>query len=321
MKIELWGVRGSLPTPLTNNEYTARLSEILLLAVKKGVTTDTVESFIANLPLRLGTVFGGNTTCITVTSSSGRMYIIDAGTGIRPLGDHLMESGAGASGARIDMFFTHTHWDHVQGLPFFKPFYIQGNVFHFYSPMQDLHQRLSYQQTFRFFPREFDNTDSEKHFHTMKIFEPVEPEPGLLIDHMPLKHPGGSCAYRFRENGRTFIFSTDVEIRGNTIENYTPEYDDFFRGADLLIVDSQYTLDEAFLKFDWGHTAYTMAVNCGIRWNVKKLVLTHHEPSNADDKLEHMFHDAQEHLNGYSTNTKIRLPELFMATEGTIFDM
>ncbi len=321
MKIELWGVRGSLPTPLTNKEYQARITHILTQAVKKNIGIHDIGPFIESLPLHEKTVFGGNTTCVTVTSDSGRMYIIDAGTGIRPLGDMLMASEAGRGEAVLEIFLTHTHWDHIQGLPFFKPFYIKGNTLKFYSPMKNLYERFCHQQQFNFFPREFDNTDSTKEFHIMKINHPIEPEPGLLIDNMPLKHPGGSSAYRFRQNGKTFIFSTDVEIRGNTVEKFTPEYDDFFRNADLLILDSQYTLDEAFLKFDWGHTSYTMAVNCGIRWNIKDLVLTHHEPSYSDEKLAEMYGKACEHKKEYAHHGDLIPPVIHIATEGTIFDI
>jgi ribonuclease BN (tRNA processing enzyme) len=188
-------------------------------------------------------------------------------------------------------------------------------MLNFYSPYRDLENRLIAQQAdFRFFPAPFEKTASSKAFHLMTPGTPLIFEDDLHIDCYPLKHPGGSYAYRFKQDGKTFIFATDVEFTGETFEKFGTETD-FFMNADLLIIDSQYTLDESFLKFDWGHTAYTAAVNCGIRWNVKKLVLTHHEPSYSDTKLAEIHREAIEHRDAMKTDT----PEVLMAVEGTIF--
>jgi phosphoribosyl 1,2-cyclic phosphodiesterase len=321
MKIELWGVRGSLPTPLTNQEYQSRVRDVLNRAIQLNVREDQIDDFLDSLPIYESHLFGGNTTCVTVTTNSGQLYILDAGTGIRPLGDKLLEEKKALGDGILNILLTHTHWDHIQGLPFFKPLYIEGNTINFYSQMKDLQERLDYQQKFRFFPVEFNKTASTKFFTQLKGEEVIEADDGLQIDMMPLKHPGGSCAYRFRQQGKTFIFCTDVEIEGSTVESYTPEYDSFFSEADLLIIDSQYTLDEAFLKFDWGHTSYTMAVNCGIRWNVNKLVLTHHEPSYDDQKLAEIYSLAVNHKKEHAVHSGSNPPEIIMAVEGQTFEL
>ncbi|HRX16191.1 MAG TPA: MBL fold metallo-hydrolase [Spirochaetota bacterium] len=321
MKIELWGVRGSLPTPLTNNEYQLRVRSIIEATLKNGSSDATIDDIIGLLPPHVSTLYGGNTTCVTVTSKKGNLVILDAGTGLLPLGDKLITREAGEGRLTANFFFTHTHWDHIQGLPFFKPLYIKGNRFIFNSPIKDLQERLNYQQKFKFFPREFDDTDSIKEFNQLKANESYKVDDSLIVDFIPLRHPGGSFAYRFREGEKNFIFSTDVEFRGNAVESFTPDHGDFFCAADLLILDSQYTLDEAFAKFDWGHTSYSMAVNCGINWKVKKLVLTHHEPSYSDEKLASIYHDAKEHMDASAKAAQIEVPELFLATEGMVFDI
>lgn len=314
MKIKLWGVRGSLPTPLSNREYRTKLKHILRKAVVYGLKAEEeIDHFIMNLPDHLGYTYGGNTTCVSVTSNNGNIFIFDCGTGIRNLGEELLTGSTGNSDTPIKIFITHTHWDHIQGLPFFKPIYIPGYTLDFYSPNEDIEDRLVKQMDFPFFPASLHSTASAKNYYTIKPGEEYTFD-DIIIDCFPLKHPGGSYAYRVRENGKTFIFCTDVEITGETLEQLG-NHSDFFLDADLMILDSQYTLDESFMKFTWGHTCYTVAVNCGVRWNVRNLVLTHHEPAYSDYTLKEIHQSALEHRNELRTKS----PNIYMAREGMSF--
>ncbi len=225
MKVKLWGVRGSLATPLTNNEYQIRINDIL---ERFSSNSKSIPEFIENLPNDLKYIYGGNTTCITVTSEKGNTYIVDAGTGIRPLGDELINNPNNRGNGVFNIFITHTHWDHIQGLPFFKPIYIPGNKLNFYSPIPDLHERFIYQQKFKFFPKEFDETLSAKEFHLLKLGGTTTFDDGMIIEYYPLYHPGASFAYKFTENGKSFIFATDVEITGLHIEQKNDNMNKFF---------------------------------------------------------------------------------------------
>jgi ribonuclease BN (tRNA processing enzyme) len=138
----------------------------------------------------------------------------------------------------------------------------------------------------------------------------------MKISFTPLKHPGGSHAYKFQEGGKTFIFATDCEFTGNDME-LIRNMSSFFNGADVLVIDSQYTLDESFNKFDWGHTAYTMAVNCATIWNIETLFLTHHEPAYTDKKVYGILDEAIEHKRHLGGSPL----EIKLAREGYILDL
>lgn len=312
MIIKLYGVRGSLPAPLLNRDLRSRLRQILRLAVERQLNAvDRIDPFLDDLPDYLGFTTGGDTTCITVRRNE-ELFIVDAGTGLRVLGDELLPGPAGQGKAVLHILFTHTHWDHIHGLPFFKPLYIPGNEIHFYSPLPDLEERLAYQTDERFFPMPFHRTASTKFFH--RLDGELEIRPGLLVDTHPLKHPGGSFAYRFREAGRKFIFATDVEFNGDDLLDRN-DHLNFFSEADLLILDAQYTLDESFMKIDWGHTSFSMAVNCAVHWKVKNLVLTHHEPAYNDRRIYENYENAIEHRRILKQDR----PRIYLAREGTVY--
>ncbi len=319
MLVKLWGVRGSIATPLRNAEYREKLQGVLRSAIDAGLGAGSdIDAFIDRLPASLGRVYGGDTTCVTVnTRAQDPILIVDCGTGARALGDELMNGPCGRGEGEVFFFFTHTHWDHIQGLPFFKPLYIPGNVIHFCSPIENLESRLVRQQIDMFFPMPFEATASRKYFYTLKESAPFEARDGSMVDFFPLKHPGGSFAYRFRQGNKRFIFATDAEFTGQDLERKDDQYE-FFEDADLLVMDAQYTLDDHFTKFDWGHTSVTMAVNCAVRWRVKNLALTHHEPSYTDARLLDNLSVALDHLSALGVKSG---PRIVMAREGMQFQL
>ncbi|TGK12496.1 MBL fold metallo-hydrolase [Leptospira fletcheri] len=316
MEIRLYGVRGSIPSPMGTPEYREKILTILKMAESSGGRAfSSSASWLDSLPGYLRGVTGGNTTCLSVRSSEGALVLIDMGTGARILGDEMIQEEFGKGKGECSVFFTHTHWDHIQGIPFFKPLYIPGNKFLLYSSLRDFKDRLESQQDPRFFPVSFDRFSNQCDFRLLSRGEAVRIG-GMKVEWLPLKHPGGSTAYKFTEGGKSFIFATDAEYTGEDLPLIS-EQKPFFQGADLLIMDSQYTLDESFQKFDWGHTSYTMAVNCAAGWEVKTLALTHHEPAYSDEILGIILDDAKTHAE----NLGAKDLNIVLASEGLKFEL
>jgi phosphoribosyl 1,2-cyclic phosphodiesterase len=214
--------------------------------------------------------------------------VIDAGTGLRALGNALMARGKMTGKDEMAFFFTHSHWDHIQGLMFFVPVFIPGNKLHFYSCFADIEARLRYQMVTTHFPLTFDELNCEKTFHHFAETESVDVY-GLTASAKAVRHPGGCYSYKFRQaNGKTFIFCSDAEFNLETLEDIGP-YIDYFFGADVLVFDTQYTFEESLQKIDWGHSSAAIATDIAIKSEVKKLVLYHHDPSYDDAKMDNVL--------------------------------
>ena len=285
MHIKLWGVRGSLPTPMSADDYREGVVRILDRAKKRWEKQPSLDSgeVFNKLPEELKRPIGGNTTCLEVAHDN-TLLIFDMGSGARRLGIDLLKKKFSGD---IHVLITHTHWDHIQGWPFFVPGFIPGNKIHFYSAFSDLEKRLVEQQEFQFFPVGFNEMASKKEFHHFKNPEEFNIGPFTIQTHA-LHHPGGSTAYRIQAGGKTLIFATDTEFYGENLKKDIAGADAFFHGADILLMDAQYTFEEASTKVGWGHTSARVAIECAIAWDVKKIILTHHEPAYNDQKIHEL---------------------------------
>ncbi len=228
--------------------------------------------------------FGGNTTCLLFDApGSVNVGIIDAGTGIRLLGHDILEDEA-LRRKPIVIAFSHFHWDHIQGLPFFAPAWLEGQEISFYAlgegwGIEDLRSIFAGQMSTPYFPAALDDLGADIEF--LVPDRKVQEFPKTIITSRRHQHPGGAYSFRVEGFGKTIVFATDIEYG----EEVDEEAVAFAEGADLLIHDAQYTADELAARRGWGHSSYSQAIECAERAGVKRLILTHHDPDHDDEFL------------------------------------
>ena len=293
MKVRFWGVRGSIPAP---GPHTLR--------------------------------YGGNTTCIEVRSDDGSLIILDAGTGIFPLAQELLKQMP----VKANIFITHTHWDHIHGMPFFTPLYIPGNSVRIHGGYdvvsgRGIDQIMEVQLQYSYFPIREAEMKAGIEYETLAIGEPVRVGDGTVTPLM-LNHPVVDFGYRVDCNGKSVFFTGDHEPWLNIYAPEDESYGEFeqmvqiqqgqldkaLAGLDVLIADSSYTAAEYPAKIGWGHGTLEGNIGWGRRLGVKKLICTHHEPTRSDDDLERAFATALE-STGYVPGRPGE-PEILLAREG-----
>jgi phosphoribosyl 1,2-cyclic phosphodiesterase len=309
MKIRFWGVRGSIPTPLTPEEVRRKVSAIIERVTPSDLVSQTSrERFLAGLPQYLFGTAGGNTTCVEVRLSDDSVILFDAGTGISRFSSATAKTDKHIK--EFHLFFTHFHWDHLQGFPFFTPQMFDPNCsLHVYSPRDDVEEVLRSQMKEPFFPITLDTMQAKMHFHKLE-HEPVHIGPAQ-VTWRGMKHPGSCYSYKVTEGERSCIFSTDTELREEDFRKHE-ENASYYEGTNVIIMDTQYTLDEAIEKYDWGHSSYSLAVDFVAEWNIDTLVLFHHEPQYNDAK---MF-GIQNSANWYKSHLDKQDLQILLATEG-----
>lgn len=269
--IEFWGVRGSIPAP----------------------GCETVR-------------YGGNTSCVEIRVNGYRL-IFDGGTGLRVLGKQLLKQMP----VEAYLFFTHSHWDHIQGFPFFAPAFVKGNRFHIYGAIAPngatMEKRLRDQMLHPNFPVPMRVMQSELKFHNLMPGD-VMAIGDILIETGSLNHPNTAMGYRVTWNGRTVVYATDTEHYPDRLDQNLLH---LARQADILIYDACYTDEEYYdprsPKVGWGHSTWQEAIKLARAAGVKKVVLFHHDPNHSDDFLD----EVEAHVQG-------AFPNSLLAREGMI---
>ncbi|MEW5691897.1 MAG: MBL fold metallo-hydrolase [Candidatus Hydrogenedentota bacterium] len=274
MRVRFWGVRGSIPTPGPN----------------------TIR-------------YGGNTPCIEVRTNDSRLFILEAGTGLRELGNSLIKEKKNINAA---ILLSHTHWDHIHGFPFFIPIYIIGNKFDIYGPWSidaDLQSIVAGQMTFQYFPVKLEHVMATLEFHELKAGSYNIQDASVTVKYM--NHPVPTIGYRIFVDDTVLVYSGDNESVQNIFKKdsdiETNEEDiimkeaeqavieahkemvAFAKDADMLIYDAQYTKDEYQSKKGWGHSTFEDAIEIAREANVRRLVFFHHDPSRKDEELERIL--------------------------------
>jgi phosphoribosyl 1,2-cyclic phosphodiesterase len=294
--IRFWGVRGSLPAPLLPSQVQEKIAFVVRHIQAHDIeSTASRERFLSELPLWIFGTVGGNTTCLSVSfdDDPANLLIFDAGSGIRELG--LSESQRGKTARHYHIFFSHFHWDHIMGLPFFLPAYNPASSLDFYSPKPQLKAILSKQMEIPYFPATMDSFTHQILFHHITGSVSLC---GSTIYYRKMYHPGDSYSYVVDDGQHRFLFATDVELRDADF-CINEENKAFFQNIDLAVIDSQYTLEEFIEKFDWGHGAFSSAVDFAAHWGMKHLILFHHEPVYHDKKLYAILKASEDHIKSH----------------------
>lgn len=250
LQVTFYGVRGSIPSPAIEN---------------------------------LG--FGGNTTCLEVRSAANDWIVIDAGTGARRLGHLARERD------ELDVHFwmTHFHWDHIQGLPFFAPLFLDGArvTFHAAKPSATTREILEVQMRAPYFPGA-ESLLAAREF--AEIGDKPEAHGGMTVHTFPLNHPQGACGFRIESGGAAIVHASDMEHGDPRLDRIVREYS---QNADVLIYDAQYSPQEYESKKGWGHSTWLEAARVARDANVKRLILFHHDPDHDDDTIRVMVEEAR----------------------------
>ncbi len=243
--------------------------------------------------------YGGNTSCVSLTSDTGHLFVFDCGSGARELGQHLLENAwmdQGKAGLSGYIMLSHTHWDHIQGFPFFAPVFQPGNQFNILgwsNCSQTLASILAGQMEKIYFPVSLDSLPSELNFYSLQFNGAVLD--GAKLTGRRLNHPLPSTAYRLELGGKTLVYATDHEPRNlPDLKPHTllgddvidPKLVELAWGADVLIHDAQYSLPELAQKVGWGHNSGEVAVDTAIKAGVKHLILFHHDPAHDDQAID-----------------------------------
>jgi phosphoribosyl 1,2-cyclic phosphodiesterase/CheY-like chemotaxis protein len=285
LRVQFWGTRGSIATP---GPSTAR--------------------------------YGGNTSCIEVRSTRGTLVVVDCGTGAHPLGQKLIAAGAQSG----HILISHTHWDHIQGIPFFAPLFMPGCEWDIYGPKglgQSLRETLAGQMQYAYFPVSLDQFDAAVRYHD--LVEGTFDIDDVKISTHYLNHPALTLGYRLEADGVAVVYACDHEPHSRMlatgeggITGQDLRHAEFINGADLLIHDAQYTAEEYPGKIGWGHSSAEYAVRLGRHAGVKKLALSHHDPLRDDDALDHMLASIKARLRADASAL-----EVFAAIEGQVVEL
>jgi len=225
--------------------------------------------------------YGGNTTCMYVETDTGEAIIIDAGTGIRELGAYLLQKRK----LKMHLIFSHYHWDHIQGFPFFAPIFFSNAEINIYGAKEEISVRkaLNYQMTLPYFPATLKDLRAKLRFKELKNRLKIG---NMTIQTIPTNHPNYTVAFKFTEGKHCFAFLTDNELHAKGGNTPYKKFVNFVKGVDFFIHDAQYTDDIYQQRVGWGHSTYNQVMQLARDAGVKSVIFTHHDHGSTDQFID-----------------------------------
>ena len=293
MRLKFWGTRGSIPVSMTAGLMRAKLRKILQLAAAQPIHTDAeADVFLDSLDFGLGGTYGGHSSCVQIITDLPEHFILDLGTGVRPLGQSMLERFGPQQPQTYHIFLSHLHWDHIMGFPFFAPVYIPGNQVVIHTCHANAEYALRRQQDSPSFPVPFDQLGADIRFDVLTPGQTYEIA-GLTVSALLQHHVGDSYGWRFERGGKRVVYSTDSEHQLGDDEARRGVVA-FFKSADAVIFDAMYSLADAIsVKADWGHSSNIVGVELCQEAKAMRLVLFHHEPASDDSQLQTVLNDTR----------------------------
>lgn len=304
MKVMIWGSRGSLPAPMRAETIRHKIYRAIEAAREHNLESEKdIQHFIdTQLPFSVKGSYGTNTSCVEIRDHE-ELIILDSGTGIRDFGNYVMQSGK--TPYHFHIIMSHVHWDHICGFPFFVPAFTKGNQIDFYG-FHNLEQVFNNQQKPPCFPVPLAHMQADIRFNRLEPEKEYEIA-GFKINTMEQNHPQKSYGYSFEKNGKKIVYSTDSEHKDDSNDEDYP-FINFFKNADLLIFDTQYTLKDAIhVKEDWGHSSNMIAVELAIRSDVKHLCMFHSEPTYEDESLDRILQETKKYASIYDKSYSLKI--------------
>lgn len=324
LKVKYWGVRGSLPSSPPPEQWVKTFENLMQQFFKSGYKDATeIKEYLATLPLPHVGGYGTATTCVEVNSQK-QQIIIDAGSGLRNLGEEMMKGPAGKGKAEIHIVFTHFHWDHMLGLPFFPPHFIKGNKIHYYAVQPELKEIIQLQFQKPMFPVAFENLGATLHFHQLEPRKPIKIG-DITVTSYQLDHPDPCWGHRIECDGKVYAHCVDTEGTRNTREALGPDLP-LYQGVDLMYFDAQYTLPELAEKANWGHSAAQIGLDIAFREKIKHVLFAHHDPGASPKQINELQDQTREYYDwkmktSGANNVKLSEVTWRFAHEGLVVDL
>jgi phosphoribosyl 1,2-cyclic phosphodiesterase len=313
MRVRLWGVRGSLATPMTSTQLRDKARALLAEARPADlVSPKAIEAYLDRTPHSW--TYGGNTSCVEVETDN-QTCILDAGTGLRSLGLQMKNDGRDQKHG-LHFFFTHFHWDHICGFPYFGPIYIPGRQIDVWSGRSDAQRLLTTQMDDAHFPVKWSMLKSSINCHQLPENEATTVgEATVRI--LPLIHPDKAYGYRIDQGGRSVCYLTDTEVSKNP-NKVAEAYASFVEGADVVIVDAMYGFLDYHDHINFGHSTIFNFIDFFRDANIGELVIFHHDPMASDPQVTRLFTDAKRYTELVAPGAKWKLSA---ACEGQQWDL